>query len=122
MTQLAGARTAILCVIGFFVGSSMAAPASARCYSRWYYPHPQSGCHVKRSEQARFIERKVNVAQSVSASRQHVSALPTEQTEKQPERLEIPIPDFNDIDWGKPGSDRLKGVAILRALADVQPR
>jgi hypothetical protein len=30
----------------------------------------------------------------------------------------IPLPDLQNVDWGQPGDDQLRGLALLRALRD----
>jgi hypothetical protein len=32
----------------------------------------------------------------------------------------IPLPDLQNVDWGQPGDDQLRGLALLRALRDGQ--
>jgi hypothetical protein len=34
------------------------------------------------------------------------------------ERIEIPLPSLENIDWGLKGDDRWRGIALLRALSD----
>ena len=107
--KLAGARPASLCAIAFFVGSAFAAPASARCYTRWYYPTPQPGCrfvhHPTFRERVRFVAQIHPIIPIVK----HVTP------PLQPERIEIVIPSLENIDWGKAESTgQLKGIGLLR--------
>jgi hypothetical protein len=75
--------------------------SEARCYSRWYYPWKQR-------------------CQRVSASHQHVSALPPirpEQNVVEAEQITIPLPSLV-FEPCQDGDERMQGIARLRAIAN----
>jgi hypothetical protein len=86
-----------------FLLIAASAPASARCYSIWHYHTPQM-CGQGR------IAYKV----------WHVSALPRHAPTliKVIPEQKVTTPSLENIDWGRVGDDRLKGIAQLRALSD----
>jgi len=73
----------------------------ARCFSIWHYPWAQKcGLHQSSSKLIR--------------AREHPQII-------QEQKEEMPLPDLTSIDWGEEGPERLRGIALLRALADVPP-
>jgi hypothetical protein len=59
----------------------------------------------------------------VSTLHQHLSALVEtkfvplrNEAIRSEERIDIPLPDLRDIDWGQEGDEHLRGIALLRAL------
>jgi hypothetical protein len=73
-------------------------PAEAHCFSQWHYPWRQN-CHA--------------VALAPPSIRRRETGLTPP---KLPERIEIPLPGLEDIDWGKVGDEHLLGIALLRGL------
>ncbi len=76
-------------------------PASAHCFRVWHYPKPQR-CFT------------------ALASSQHLRPLPPERIVPNQERIQIPLPQLDDITWGTEGPDELRAIALLRALYDAR--
>ena len=95
----------------FWVLAVLAAtPAKAHCYKVWHYHTPQM------CSQGRIAYKPWRV----SALPRHVSALPrhTPTIIKVIPEQKVITPSLDDIDWGRVGDERLKGIAELRALSD----
>jgi hypothetical protein len=83
-------------VLLFAIVALVPDPAIAAChhFSRWAFPFPQR-CHVFASVPRDGLKYP----------------LPPQR-----ERIDIPVPDLSNIDWGKTGDDSLRGLALLRSL------